>query len=159
MSPFIFTLDEHDNHAVYHPPRLNATEQRLVKLFGSDRGLAVLPLAQMPGYADISNISAIGEAGAIARVQELIQGQDHLVAYGGEAIEGDGLHWLDIHHSAASKGGAIEQLKSDLGVSRVICFGDSDNDLSMFEVADECYAPSNAKLSAATGGHGGDRPP
>jgi len=35
----------------------------------------------------------------------------------------------------------------------VICFGDSDNDLSMFATADECYAPSNAKpevLRAAT---------
>ena len=30
-------------------------------------------------------------------------------------------------------------------MSRVICFGDSDNDLSMFALADECYAPSNAK--------------
>ena len=27
----------------------------------------------------------------------------------------------------------------------MICFGDSDNDLSMFAMADECYAPSNAK--------------
>jgi Cof subfamily protein (haloacid dehalogenase superfamily) len=147
VSPFIFTLDEQDNHAVYHPPQLNATEQRLVKMFGTDRGLAVLPVAQMPGYVDISNISAMGPAGAIAHIQELISDQDHLVGYGGEAIEGNGLHWLDIHHSAASKGGAIEQLKRDLGVNRVICFGDSDNDLSMFEVADECYAPSNAKAS------------
>jgi hydroxymethylpyrimidine pyrophosphatase-like HAD family hydrolase len=37
--------------------------------------------------------------------------------------------------------------------TRVICFGDSDNDLSMFEVADESYAPANttdAIKSAAT---------
>ena len=27
----------------------------------------------------------------------------------------------------------------------VLCFGDSDNDLSMFAVADESYAPSNAR--------------
>ncbi len=56
-------------------------------------------------------------------------------------------------HSAASKGGAVAQLKRDLGVSKVICFGDSDNDLSMFAMADECYAPVNAKqevLDAAT---------
>ena len=36
-------------------------------------------------------------------------------------------------------------MKQDLGVSRIICFGDSDNDLSMFAMADESYAPSNAK--------------
>ena len=67
------------------------------------------------------------------------------MAYAGIAIEGDGWHWIDVHHSAASKGGAIAQLKQDLGVSRVICFGDSDNDISMFAMADESYAPSNAK--------------
>ena len=40
-----------------------------------------------------------------------------------------------------------------LGLERVVCFGDSDNDLSMFEAADESYAPDNAKdviKSAAT---------
>ena len=43
--------------------------------------------------------------------------------------------------------------KELLGLERVICFGDSDNDLSMFEAADECYAPANANAeikSAAT---------
>ena len=27
----------------------------------------------------------------------------------------------------------------------IICFGDSDNDVSMFNIANEAYAPSNAK--------------
>ena len=31
-----------------------------------------------------------------------------------------------------------------LGIRRVICFGDNDNDLSMFALADESYAPENA---------------
>ena len=61
--------------------------------------------------------------------------------------------WLDVHHTDASKGGAIESFKELLGFERVICFGDSDNDLSMFEAADESYAPANATdhiKSAAT---------
>ena len=48
---------------------------------------------------------------------------------------------------------ALETLKGLLGIEQVICFGDSENDLSMFEAADECYAPANAKdsiKSAAT---------
>ena len=52
---------------------------------------------------------------------------------------------MDVHHRMASKGSAVQNLKKDLGASNVICFGDSDNDMSMFELADECYAPSNAK--------------
>jgi hydroxymethylpyrimidine pyrophosphatase-like HAD family hydrolase len=47
----------------------------------------------------------------------------------------------------------VPTLKDLLGLERVICFGDSDNDLSMFEAADEGYAPANANdiiKSAAT---------
>ncbi len=145
VTPFIFTLESHNHQVVYHPPMQNDAERRLAELFARDRGLQLLPFAALPAAAEITNISALGSREAIATVMQRVQGEEHLVAYAGNALEGNGLHWVDIHHSAASKGGAVAQLKQDLGVSRVICFGDSDNDLSMFAVADESYAPSNAK--------------
>ncbi|MEZ5572168.1 MAG: HAD family hydrolase [Halioglobus sp.] len=145
VTPFIFTLEPDNYHAVYHSPLRTDAERRLATLFSRDRGLAVLPVADMPATADITNISALGSQQAIEFVSARVQCEDHLVAYVGEALEGLGLLWVDIHHSAASKGSAVAQLKQDLGMSRVICFGDSDNDLSMFAVADECYAPSNAR--------------
>ena len=67
------------------------------------------------------------------------------MAYMGTAIEDRRLNWIDIHHRSGSKGGAVELLKEELGLKQVICFGDSDNDLSMFALADEAYAPENAK--------------
>jgi len=145
VTPFIFTLEPGNVHAVYHSPLSTEAEHRLAELFSRDRGLRVLPVADMPATADITNISALGSQQAIEYVQQRVHAEEHLVAYAGAALEGDGLLWVDIHHSAASKGNAVAQLKQDLGVSRVICFGDSDNDLSMFAVADECYAPSNAR--------------
>ncbi len=153
VTPFVFTLDLENMHAVFHAPLRNAAERRLVKLFAHDRGLGVFPIEQLPVDAAISNISALGTPQAIDAVQMQVAAESHLVAYAGQAIEGEEWQWIDIHHSAASKGGAISQLKADLGVSRVICFGDSENDLSMFAVADEAYAPANAKpqvLNAAT---------
>ena len=33
----------------------------------------------------------------------------------------------------------------ELGIDKIICFGDSDNDLSLFLESDEAYAPENAK--------------
>lgn len=145
LTPFIFTLDERDYHAVYHPPLLHDAERRLARMIAQDRGLDVLPVTQMPGDVDITNISALGEQQRIAAVRQSVAPEPHLVAYGGVALEGDGLHWLDVHHSDASKGSAVQLLKRDLGLSRVICFGDSDNDLSMFAIADESYAPSSAR--------------
>jgi Cof subfamily protein (haloacid dehalogenase superfamily) len=153
VSPFIFTLEPGNRHLVYHPPLQNEAERRLATLFAGERGMEVLPVAMLPAEAGITNISAMGEQTAIGRVENMVKTEDHLVAYAGAALEGDDLYWIDVHHSAASKGGAVAQLKRDLGVSRVICFGDSENDLSMFAMADECYAPSNAReevLAAAT---------
>jgi Cof subfamily protein (haloacid dehalogenase superfamily) len=145
VTPFIFTLEPGNRHGVYHAPLQTAAERRLEKLFADDRGMELLPLAEIPAVADITNISALGPPAAIESVAQLMNTEKHLVAYAGTALEGEELHWVDIHHSAASKGGAVTQLKRDLGVSRVICFGDSDNDLSMFAMADESYAPSNAR--------------
>lgn len=145
VTPFVFTLEEDKHNVVYHPPLQNDAERRLAALFAKERGLRLLPLADMPAVAAITNISALGSEKAITTVTQLVQGEPHLVAYAGHALEGNDLRWVDIHHSAASKGGAILQLKQDLGVTRVICFGDSDNDLSMFAIADESYAPSNAR--------------
>lgn len=147
VTPFIFTVEQQDHHGVYHLPLQTPAEHRLAAHFASIDGLHVSPVAQLPLNADITNISALGSRQAIARVEKLVHAQPHLMAYSGVAIEGEELQWIDIHHSEASKGGAINEIKKDLGVSRVICFGDSDNDLSMFALADECYAPSNAKDS------------
>ena len=145
VTPFIFTLEPANRHAVYHPSLQNDGERRLARMLVEDRGLEVLPATDMPAEAGITNISALGSREAIESILELVQAEEHLVAYAGVAMESEAWYWIDVHHSAASKGGAITQLKQDLGVSSVICFGDSDNDLSMFAMADECYAPANAK--------------
>ena len=79
----------------------------------------------------LTNISALGPLAAISKVQHLVEVEPHLMAYSGAANEGQELQWIDIHHSEASKGNAVQAIKQDLGVKRVICFGDSDNDLSI----------------------------
>ncbi|MDG2048220.1 MAG: HAD family hydrolase [Halioglobus sp.] len=145
VTPFIFTVEPSNRHVVYHLPMQNDSERRLAKIFSQDRGIEILPVTAMPSDAEITNISALGAREAIEYVADLVKTEEHLMAYAGNAIEGESLCWIDVHHSAASKGGAVANLKRDLGVSRIICFGDSDNDLSMFAMADESYAPSNAK--------------
>lgn len=55
-----------------------------------------------------------------------------------------GEQWLEIMPEAATKSNAVIQLKELLGCDKLIVFGDGKNDLDMFEIADECYAVSNA---------------
>ncbi len=153
VTPFVFTLERNHESAVYHPPLQTNIERELLKNFGTEEHLDIRPLDELPADANITHVNSIGDGDAIKAVLRSVNDEPHLVAYSGIALEGKAWRWLDVHHSDASKGGAIKTLKELLGLERVICFGDSDNDLSMFEAADESYAPANANdriRSAAT---------
>jgi Cof subfamily protein (haloacid dehalogenase superfamily) len=153
LTPFVFTLDEDAGSTVYHSPTLTDIERELIRSIGIEASVKVRALDELPTDATITHVNAIGNSDAINSVLHSVNDEPHLVAYSGFALEGEQWRWLDVHHSDASKGGAIETMKRLLGVESVICFGDSDNDLSMFEVADESYAPANANediKSAAT---------
>ena len=147
IAPFIFTVEPHNRHAIYHPPLNRDMEMRLASSFAARDGVEVLPVAQLPHNAQISNISSLGDPAAIDAIVEMVDGDPDLVAYAGTAMEGEKLKWIDVHHLEASKGSAVDLLKSELGAQTVLCFGDSDNDLSLFASADESYAPANAKES------------
>ena len=153
VTPFVFTLDEDDGSTVYHSPTLTDIERELIRSIGIDEPVQVRALDELSDDATITHVNSIGQSGAIEAVLRSVKDEPHLVAYSGTALEGQQWRWLDVHHSDASKGGAIREMKRLLDLEHVICFGDSDNDLSMFEAADESYAPANANdkiKSAAT---------
>jgi Cof subfamily protein (haloacid dehalogenase superfamily) len=153
LTPFVFTLDEDDGTTVYHAPTLTDIERELIRNIGVEDAVDVLALDDLSPDATVTHVNAIGDGDAVLSVLNSVNDEPHLVAYSGTALEDERWRWLDVHHSDASKGGAIETMKRLLGIERVICFGDSDNDLSMFETADESYAPANANdsiKSAAT---------
>ena len=150
VTPFVFTLDEDDNSTVYHGALRTAADFELVRVLGLDGHLQMRALEELPSNAAVTHINSIGAPAAIRAIVDSVEDQAHLVAYSGLAREGADWHWLDVHHSNASKGGAIQTLKALLGLERVVCFGDSDNDLSMFSAADEAYAPANANDAVKT---------
>ncbi len=153
LTPFVFTLDEDQETTVYHPPIVSEIERDLVDAVSLEEHKRIRALDHLPRNATVTHVNAIGASEAIGAVLGSVDDEPHLVAYSGFARDGEQWRWLDVHHSDASKGGAIETLKKLLDIERVICFGDSDNDLSMFEAADESYAPANANdrvKSAAT---------
>lgn len=57
-----------------------------------------------------------------------------------------GENWLDISHSNANKGYALNILQNQLGITKeeTMVFGDYNNDLKMIELADFSYAMENA---------------
>ena len=141
VTPFVFTLDG----SVYHDTPMSDIERELIVNFDRRGAEHIRPSAELPDDAEITHVSAIGDPHSIDGIVQVVASEKHLVAYSGVAYEGDQWRWIDVHHSQASKGGAIEELKTQLGFERVICFGDSENDVSLFEIADEAYAPGNAR--------------
>jgi hypothetical protein len=142
IAPLVFTLDE--QNTVYHPPLKSAIERELIRNAGIGDNIVTRPLEELPQGAVITHVNAVGPGKAIESVLQSVYDEPCLVAYSGTIGDDRAWQWLDIHHSDASKGGAVTELKALLGIERVICFGDSDNDLSMFQIADESYAPANA---------------
>ncbi len=144
ITPFVFTLEADGHHAVYHGPLQTEEEGKLAQLLEDERHLPLEPLRAMSDTAHVINLSGMGPAESVQSVIDLIADEEELVAYTGQAIQDANLRWLDIHHSKGSKGDAVSTLRNDLGYQEIIVFGDGKNDLSMFEVADESYAPENA---------------
>ena len=144
LTPFVFTLDQQGRSGVYHTPVTNVVERELLESIGIDEWTTAHDLSELPDDAEVTHINAIGTPEPILSVYDAVESEPHLVAYSGVALEGREWRWLDVHHSDASKGGAILTLKELAGLERVLAFGDSDNDLSMFAAADESFAPANA---------------
>ena len=148
ITPFINTvnLDSPDHeHVIYHSSPKHQVEFDLIEKYFSRTKARLASIESLPANAHITNISMIGDAALVYDMYKQLNMNDGLIAYSGPAIEGDEYRWMDVHHNLASKGSAVELLRNQLNASNVIVFGDSDNDLSMFKLADEAYAPSNAK--------------
>lgn len=53
-------------------------------------------------------------------------------------------YWIEICPKNCTKAKSILKLKEEYGFEKLVVFGDSLNDVSMFKAADEAYAVSNA---------------
>jgi Cof subfamily protein (haloacid dehalogenase superfamily) len=144
ITPFVNAITNH-HHFMFHCETRHDVEKELILKYFSSSKATLLPLEALPMDSQVTNISMIGAAGTIHKMWLELNTHENLIAYSGPALEGNEFRWMDVHHCLANKGSAVANLKKQLGASNVICFGDSDNDLSMFKLADECYAPENAK--------------
>ena len=53
-------------------------------------------------------------------------------------------YWLELCPGNATKATAIQRVRQLCGCQKVVVFGDSANDIPMFQMADEAYAVANA---------------
>lgn len=93
---------------------------------------------------EVFYFSCIDAKEKLAPLYEILKDKYHCIfscdIYSGE-------YWLEILHKDATKATAVLKLKEMLGCRRVVVFGDHENDLSMFRIAEESYAVANAEPS------------
>ena len=147
LTPFVSGIDVHAGqpiHYIFHGPAHTQIEQEWLNYCGNKSDMHIQPLEALDASMVVTNISMIGESDKVKSLYHQVNDTEALVAYSGSTREPSGFRWIDIHHRMASKGSAIAQVKTQCKKANIICFGDNDNDVSMFDIADECYAPANA---------------
>ncbi len=86
--------------------------------------------------------ACIGEKEMLAPVYEVLREDERFrVTFQQEIYRPE--YWLEIMPATVSKANAILFLKELYGFDRIVSFGDSVNDIPMFEISDACYAVSN----------------
>lgn len=147
ITPFIFCIEPDGQQTVFYKALTDDHAQAVFNELSSHDNVSLKEIGEMPENAKVINISALGQHAPLAEIVKGCKEHDHLIAYSGGGIYHPNTHWIDIHHSSACKGSAIEALKKELGATNIIVFGDGDNDLTMFSIANEAYATANASDS------------
>ncbi|MBO4650998.1 MAG: HAD family hydrolase [Clostridiales bacterium] len=93
----------------------------------------------LPGY-----VTCIGEKEEIEPIYDRVRAYDRWEALFQRDTYRDE-YWLEICPKNCTKAKSLLKLKEDYGFDRLVVFGDSLNDISMFKIADEAYAVSNAR--------------
>ncbi|MBR5425122.1 MAG: HAD-IIB family hydrolase, partial [Clostridiales bacterium] len=93
----------------------------------------------LPGY-----VTCIGEKEEIEPIYDRVRAYDCWECIFQKDTYRDEF-WLEICPKNCTKAKSLLKLKEDLGYDRLVVFGDSLNDVSMFKIADEAYAVSNAR--------------
>lgn len=95
---------------------------------------------------EIFYFTCIGEKSRLDGLYAAVQSSfDIRSIYERETYQTD--YWCEIMPDTTSKGTAAKVLKDLLGAKKIVAFGDAPNDMSLFAVADECYAVKNADAS------------
>jgi Cof subfamily protein (haloacid dehalogenase superfamily) len=140
INPWLNTIDHQNNIGAVINKISNPREQEWAD-FMAHEGITVQEKADYSDLQDhVLNIFAATSNAAVMDMAEELADITGVAVFAGHDMYSPGNYWMDIHHSSGTKGDAAKLIQEQLGAKKMICFGDSDNDISMFALADECYA-------------------
>lgn len=142
IQPIVYSYVDGKEKYFYCPGLINeVTEAFLKTRRGDGRDNEAASVDELC-VGDVFHFSCIDTAEKLLPMYEKLRERFSCVYYK-EMYSGD--WWLEVHPTGVSKANAVLELKKLLGCDRVVCFGDGRNDISMFNISDECYAVANAE--------------
>jgi hypothetical protein len=148
LNPFLYGVNPKNENKVYYTRISNHAEKYYVEDRLSRHDPRFQKVISLP-WTDtkIHEINVLGSKSEILPIAKELMNNNEVGIHFSEDIYTPGFFRLEITHPSANKKNAILYLKDLLKVDKLICFGDADNDISMFEIADEKYAVENAVSS------------
>ena len=122
-----------------HSPGL----QKYLDFYAGDRRMRPVRARSSLFDGVVTYVTLISERDALQPVYERIRDAGNWECVFQKDTYGDEF-WLEVCPPGATKAKAIMKCRDLLGCDRVVAFGDSPNDLSMFAAADEAFAVENA---------------
>ena len=143
LSPFVYALINDRQNVSYIIEKVNSGMQNYLNDRDGDDRMKPLSDENNLYDGDVYYFTFIGTEDELTGMYDVFKDNSDYICNFAKDIYYDDF-WLEIMPKGATKANAILKLKKQYGCDRVVCFGDAINDISMFKIADECYAVENA---------------
>jgi Cof subfamily protein (haloacid dehalogenase superfamily) len=153
--PAILTFEHGRDWIRWHPGSMSAALRGFLGARAGDRRLREITEADPLDWSTVFYVSILGTETETAAVrQRLSDSLRTCSVFHGPDPSTPETWWLEFHDASSTKADAVARLARELGATQVVVFGDNNNDLPMFGIADVSYAVANAAAQvqeAATG--------
>ncbi len=143
ISPLVYAYINRREQVSWVTSRENQGIKHYLSLRKQDKRLRPVKNKEELFLGNIFHFTCIGEKEELMPVYQFFSKDDryHCIIFQ-ELYRSE--YWCEIMPKQATKKEAIIKLKDLCGCNKVISFGDSMNDIPMFEISDERYAVANA---------------
>ncbi|MCP4760975.1 MAG: HAD family hydrolase [archaeon] len=143
--PVVCTKDNNGIDHIYYKRTSEAVKKFInIRLKAGDERFRKINDFSTCKKENLVNIFAINENKIINPLYNILKTDDSIYCQYSNDIYSENNYYLEIYNKNGNKKHGTEFLRKILGVERVICFGDNQNDIPMFEASDEKYAVGNA---------------
>lgn len=144
MTGFLYTFENNEQYT-YYTEIFSDHAREFIELRIDRYNKEFKQVKSFRGIENVIYFSVAAEREKIEPLYKELKDCSELSAEFYRDVYNEGFWYLEFSSKEASKKNAVLWLKEKYNIDKIVSFGDNYNDLSMFEISDECYAVSNAK--------------